>query len=178
MKYIKYILYVVIVLALVFFGMGLVTSSVSYENEIVVNKSAAESWAVVSDESNLPKWIEGYIRTEHVSGTKNTVGAVSNVYVDDQGEEMMMTETITDMKLNEHMGMTFTMEFMDMGYEMFFEEENGTTTITSKSMVKGNGLIAKSMMALMKSGMKGQEDKNLAALKNLIESNTKEYASE
>ncbi|MGY3794901.1 SRPBCC family protein [Aquimarina sp. 433] len=178
MKYLKYLLIAVVAIVLIFFGIGLFTSSVSYENEIVVNKPANESWAVMSDESNLPKWIEGFLRTEHVSGTPNTVAAVSNVYIDEGGEEMMMTETITAMKPNELMAMVFSMDFMDMEYEMSFDEDNGKTTITSKSMVKGNSLMAKSMIALMKSGMKAQEDKNLAALKKLIDDNTKEYTLE
>ncbi|WP_299246713.1 SRPBCC family protein [uncultured Aquimarina sp.] len=178
MKYLKYLLIVVAVLALVFFGKGLLTPSVSYENEVVVDKPANESWAVMSDESNLPKWIDGFKRTELVSGTANTVGAVSNVYVDENGTEMMMEETITALKLNEHMAMTFTMDFMDMDYEIFFKEEGGKTTISSKSTTMGNGIFAKSLISFMTGAMKEQEDKNLNNLKKLIDENTKNYFPE
>jgi len=178
MKYLKYLLYLIIVLVLVFFGKGFLTPSVSYENEIIVNKPAKEAWAVMSDESNLPKWIEGFIRTELVSGTANEVGAVSNVYVDDSGQEMMMEETITAIKLHEHMAMTFTMEFMNMDYEINFKEEGGKTTINSKSTTMGNSIFAKSMISFMPGAMKEQEDKNLSSLKKLIEENTKNYFPE
>jgi len=178
MKYLKYLLIVVIVLALIFFGKGLLTPSVSYENEITVDKPANESWAVMSDESNLPKWIDGFKKTELVSGTANTVGAVSKVYVDDNGEEMVMEEKITALKLNEHMAMTFTMDFMDMDYEMFFKEEGGKTAITSRSNIKGNSMFAKSLLSFMSSSMKTQEDVNLKNLKELIEENSKDYFPE
>jgi len=179
MKYLKYLLYLVLVLAGIFFGKGLLTPSVYYESEIVVNKSAKESWAVMSDETNLPKWIKGFIRTELVSGTPNTVGAISNVYVDEGGKEMMMKETVTAIKLYEQLGMNFSMDFMDMDYEMLFKEkEDGKTTITSKSTTVGNGILAKSIISFMPGSMKAQEDENMNTLKGLIEGNTKDYFPE
>ncbi|SEM18392.1 Polyketide cyclase / dehydrase and lipid transport [Aquimarina amphilecti] len=178
MKYLKYLLYLIIVLSLVFFGIGFFTPSVSYENVIAVDKPASESWEVMSDVSNLPKWIKGFKRTELVSGTPNTVGAVSNVYVDNSGEEMVMEETITAMKLHERMAMTFTMDFMDMDYEMLFKEKGGKTMIISQSNIKGNSVFAKSLLSFMSSSMKTQEDVNLKNLKELIEKNAKDYFPE
>jgi len=168
-------LYLILALVVIFLGKGLLTPSIYYESEIVVDKSAAESWAVMSDESTLPKWIEGYIRSELVSGKPDEIGAVSNVYVDENGSEMMMQETVTDVKLNELLAMTFTMDFMDMDYEALFNEKDGKTTITSRSTTKGNGLFAKSLISFMPGAMKAQEDKNMNSLKTLINSNTKDY---
>ena len=165
MKFLKYALIFIVVVVLLFFGKGLLTPSISYENEITVNTSAKEAWVVMNDESNLPKWIEGFKKVELVSGTPNTVGAVSNVYVEEQGQEMIMQETITSVKENEHMAMTFTMDFMDMDYKMSFEEQGGQTIIKSASTVKGNGIMAKSMISFMKGSMESQEDTNLGKLK-------------
>ena len=165
-------------LTLLFVGKGLLTPSVSYESQITVNKPANECWAVMSDEANLPKWIKGFKRTELVSGTANTVGAVSNIYVEERGEEMVMEETITAIKPYEKMAMTFTMDFMDMDYEMLFEEQGDQTTITTKSTTVGNGMLAKSIISFMPSAMKTQEDENLNSLKKLIEDNTKDYFPE
>jgi len=178
MKYLKYLLIIIVVCVLFFFGKGLLTSSIFYESEVIVDKPANESWAVMSDETNLPKWIKGFIKTELVSGTANTLGAVSKVYVEENGKEMVMQETITAMKPNEHMAMTFTMDFMDMDYEIFFKEKEGKTTISSKSTTRGNGIFAKSMVSFMEGSMKAQEDENLNALKKIIEGNTKNYFPE
>lgn len=177
MKYLKILLGIILLLVLIFLAIGLFVPSISYESEVTVNKSAAESWAVMSDEANLGKWIDGFKRTELVSGTENTLGAVSHVYVRGQSEEdeMMMTETITKFEKNKVMGMTFTMDFMDMEYEMNFKEEGGKTVIQSKSKTKGNSIWAKPMVALMKGAMKEQEDNNMKSLKNIIDSNTKNY---
>jgi len=178
MKYLKYLLVIVIVLLLAFFAKGLFTPSIYYESEVIVNKPAKEVWAVMSDESKLPEWIKGFKKIELISGTANSVGAISKIYVEDRGEEMIMEETVTNIKPNELLAMTFTMDFMDMDYEMSLEENDGKTLIKTKSKTAGNGMFAKSMVSFMKSSMKLQEDENLNNLKIIIEENTKNYFPE
>lgn len=178
MKYLKYLLGLVLVLVLVFFGGGLLRPSVSYESEITVNKPIHEAWAVMSDDSKMAGWIKGFKKSELVSGTANTVGAVSNIYTEDDGQEMVIQETITAIQPSERIAMKFTMDFMDMDYEMSLKENNGNTTITSTSTTVGNGLFAKSLISFMKSGMKAQEDENMANLKKAIEENTTDYFPE
>lgn len=178
MKFLKYAAIIILLLVVVFLGMGLLTPSISYENTITIDKPVKEAWAVMADESKLPDWIDGYKRMEHVSGIPNTVGAVSNVYIEDRGEEMIMKETITALQPNKKMAMTFTADFMNMDYEMNLEEKEGKTYIVTKSTTTGNGMISKSMISLMKSAMEAQEDKNLYNLKNVVEANTTNYFPE
>ena len=175
MKYLKYLLGILLLLVILFFAIGMITPSVSYESEVTVNKTAAEAWATMSDESKMSQWITGFKRTEHVSGTPNTIGAVSKVFVEENGEEMEMEETIIDFKKNELLAMKFTMDFMDMNYEITFDDANGGTKIKSKSKTVGNGMFAKSLIALMSGSMKKQEDVNMNKLKQLIENNKTNY---
>ncbi|WP_422359710.1 SRPBCC family protein [Reichenbachiella sp.] len=178
MKYLKYLLYVVLALVVVFLGKGLMTPSIAYECEVTVNKPAAEAWAVMSDESRLAEWLEGYKNGELVSGEKNTVGAVSNIYVEENGEEMVMQETITAIEPNRLMAMTFTMDFMNMDYQITLEEKDGQTIVRTQSLVTGNGLMNQSVVSFFPSMMKEQEEKNLSNLKQLVESNTINYFPE
>lgn len=178
MKYLRYILALIFILLLIFFGMGLYTTSVLYECEVTVDKPVKEAWAVMQDESKVSEWISGYQKTEHLSGTPGTKGAVSNVYVVDQGQETVMKETITAMEPNKLIAMTFTMDFMDMNYEMQLQEKGNSTIIKTKSNTFGNGIFAKSILAFMPKSMKAQEEKNLNDLKKVIEANTKNYFSD
>ncbi len=175
MKILKYLLIIILILVAVFFIRGLLTPSIYYESEVMVKKSLEESWAVMSDQSRAGEWISGYVKSELISGDGNTVGSVSNVHIDNNGTESIIKETITNIKPNEVIAMDFTMDFMDMGYEMRLEEKDEGTLIRSKSTTSGNGLFAKSMISFMKSAMKAQEDENLGNLKKVIESNTKNY---
>ncbi len=171
MKYLKIILGLIVLLALIFFGSGLIRSTISYENEIVVNGSVEETWAVMADPSKMGEWLPGFVKMEHVSGIPGTEGSVSNVYFEENGEEMVIQETIVENKINERLVLTFTMDFMNMDYEVLMKEEDGQTTITTKSKTEGNGLFAKSMLSWMKGSMQVQEDENLTKLKGVVEGN-------
>jgi uncharacterized protein YndB with AHSA1/START domain len=176
MKYLKYLLYVITALALVFVGNGLITPEITYESTVTVDKPVEESWAVMSDETRITEWLEGITKIENVSGTPGTVGAVSKIYFEENGAEMIMEETITALTPNEHIAMTFTMDFMNMDYEMNMTEGNGKSHITTKSKTTGNGFFARCILSFMKGAMKDQEDANLNKLKKVIDSNTKNYA--
>lgn len=175
MKILKYLLILIVVLVLFFIGKGLLTPSISYDCEVTIDKPASETWAVMSDETKITDWIKGFKKSELVSGTPNTVGAVSKMYIEENGQEMVMEETITAVKPNELMAMTFTMDFMNMDYEMQLSEKDGKTHIKTKSKTTGNGIFAKSIVSFMTGAMKDQEDENLNSLKRLVESNTKDY---
>ena len=178
MKYLKYILGIVILLILGFFVLGLIKSDISYESEILVEKSLAESWAVSQDEKKMADWLEGFQKVEQVSGVPGAVGSVSDVHFISEGSEMVIRETIMEIVPNESVKMSFTSDFMDMVYTLKMNSENGKTKIKTNTTVEGNGMVSKSFIALMGSSFKTQEDTNLNNLKKTIEKNTTNYFSE
>jgi uncharacterized membrane protein len=178
MKYLKYLLYVLAVIIVLVIIKVATTPSVAYQSEVSVNKPVEEAWAVMNDEQRLPEWIKGFKRMELKSGNHNSAGAVYKVYIDDNGQEMTMEETITAVKHNVYIAMTFTMDFMNMNYEMFLKQKDGKTHIETKSYVVGNNILARTLIAFMSGSMKAQEDENLSLLKKAIEENTKNYFQE
>lgn len=175
MKYILYILGVLGTLLVIFLLIGMVKSEVTYDCDIVVDKSLSESWQVTQDEEKMPDWLPGFQKIEHVSGTPGTVGAVSIVHFIENGAEMQIEETITDIVPNESISMTYGSDFMDMDYKLMLADENGRTKISSSTIARGNGMFSKSIMALMGGTIKAQEETNLVNLKKVIEENTKSY---
>ena len=171
MKYLKYIFAVLAILVIGFFLLGQIKSEISYDSDIMVDKPLAESWAVSQDESKMSDWLDGFQKTVPVSGTPGTVGAVSDIHFINEGQEMVIRETITAIVPNESMAMTFTSDFMDMDYKLTMTPVDGKTKISSSTTATGNGMVSKSIMALMGSSMKTQEDTNLANLKKVIEEN-------
>lgn len=170
MKYLKYILGVITVLVLIFLTIGFMSKSISYDSEVTIERSAEEVWSVMQDEATLPDWIEGYQRSELISGDKGKVGAVSKVYVSEGGQESVMQETIKELVPHQKMTMLFEMEgFMDMDYEIRLDDQGDKTVLTSTSITRGDGVFARAMVFFMQGGMKKQEDKNMAKLKSIIE---------
>lgn len=175
MKYLKYILGIIGILVIVFLLMGIIKPELSYECEILVDKPVSESMAVAQDQEKLSKWLTGFHRIEHISGTPGTVGAVSNVYFDNNGQEASIQETITDIVPNESISMTYESDFMDMNYKMTMSDINGKTKISTNTTTAGNGIISKSIIAFIGNSIKAQEEENLDRLKETIERNTKNY---
>ncbi|MFK8005828.1 MAG: SRPBCC family protein [Saprospiraceae bacterium] len=176
MKYLKYFLGIIAVLALLFIGKGILTPSLSYSSEIIVDKPIKEAWAVMNDESKISQWLKGIKDVKHVSGEKGKVGAVTQYTFDENGQESVILETIKTIRPNEHINMDFVMEgVMAMDYQVDFTEKNGKTHITSSTVTKGIGMLMRSMVSFMKSSMQDQEDENMGNLKKLIEGNTTNY---
>lgn len=176
MKYLKYLLGIITVIALLFIGKGMLTPSLSYSSEIMVNKSINEAWAVMNDESKISQWLKGIKEVEHVSGEKGTVGAVTKYTFDEEGQESTILETIHAIRPNEHIAMDFVMEgVMIMDYQVDFTEKDGKTHLKSSTVTKGVGMFMRSMVSFMKNSMQDQEDENMNNLKKLIEENTTNY---
>ena len=175
MKIIKYILGILAFLIIAFFLLGLIKQDVNYDCEIMVDKPLTEAWAVSQDESKMADWLDGFQKVEPVSGTQGTVGAVADVHFITDGQDMVIRETITDIKPNESIAMTFTSDFMDMDYKLKMTAVDSKTKISSSTTAEGNGMFSKSLMAIMSGSIKNQEETNLANLKRTIENNTKEY---
>lgn len=178
MKILKYVLGILAILIIAFLLFGMLKSEIAYDCEVTVDKPLAESWAVSQDDSKMSSWLEGFEKIEPVSGTPGTVGSVSDIHFVTNGEAMVIRETITEIVPNESVAMSFTSDFMNMDYKLAMTSADGKTKIKSSTTCKGNGIISKSMVALMKGAMKTQEETNLGNLKKTIENNTTNYNSQ
>lgn len=177
MKYLKYTLGVILFLLIGFLLIGLFQDQLDYDCDIMVEKPLVESWAVSQDVEKMAEWLSGFQKVEHISGTPGTVGAVSDVYFNTDGQEMVIRETINKIVANESISMSFTSDFMNMDYTLRMLSIDGKTKISSNTTATGNGLISKSIIALVSSTIQAQEQTNLNKLKQTIEKNTKDYFS-
>lgn len=176
MKYLKYLLGLILVLTFIVVGRGLLTPSVTYSSEITVDKSIEEAWAVMNDESKVSEWLKGITKVEHVSGEKGKIGAVTRYTFNQDGQESTILETLKEIRPNEHVAMDFKMEdVMDMDYQVDFSSKNGKTHIKSSTITTGSNFPMRCMLSFMQGGMQTQEDENMANLKALIEKNTTNY---
>ena len=183
MKVLKYILFLIIALVLVFFAVGLFTPSVHYGHEISVDKPVKEAWAVAQDEAKYDQWLAGFQSIELLSGEKGKVGSKYKVVVKpgEGQEEFEMIETVVSMKEFDHVSMDFASDFMDFKQTMSFAEVDGKTKIKTDSEVLGKGIVSRSMFAIMQKlggAFTKQEAKNIDALKRVIEENTTDYYPE
>lgn len=180
MRFLKYTLYFIIVLVIVFFAIGFIKPTVHYGHEITVNKPIKEAWAVQQDETKLGQWLAGFKSIDLISGEKGDVGSTYKVLVKPSEEEpdFEMIETIVSKKQFESIQLSFDSDMMLFEQTTSFSEVDGKTSIKTNSKVKGKGMLMRSMFAVMDlvgGSFQKQEVENIEALKQVIEENTTNY---
>ncbi len=182
MKILKYLLYLIIGLVLIFFAIGLIKSSVSYGHTLTVNKPIEEAWAITQDESKFGQWLEGFKSIELISGERNAVGSKTKVIVNpgEGQDDFEMIQTLVSIKEFDHVEMHFDSEPMNFEQIISFKENDGMTTVKTDSKVLGKGIMSRAMFAIMEilgGAFTKQETLNMENLKKLIEENTTDYST-
>jgi len=180
MKILKYIIFFLLAIMLLFLLVGMIKPSVSYGHEILVDKSVEESWEITNDWSKYDQWLEGFQSMELISGNKGEVGSKYKIIVNPgEGQpDFEMIETVKALKKHELVDMHFVSDMMDFEQKIHFGKKDGKTSVRTESKVLGKGIMMRSMFALMEmmgGSFQAQEEKNMENLKKLIQVNTTDY---
>lgn len=180
MKFLKYLLYLVLGLFVLFLAVGFIMPEVKYGAEITVDKPAKEAWAVMLDKDKYGEWLEGFQSMELLSGEDGAVGSKYKVIVNpgEGQDDFEMIETVESFKEFENVTLNFDSDMMVFDQTTTMSEADGKTTIKTDSTVKGKGIMMRSMFAVMDmltGSFQTQEQKNYDALKKLINENTTDY---
>lgn len=179
MKILKLFIGLLVLLGLIIIGRGLLTSSISYDGEILVDKPLKEAWAVMQDQSKVQDWLQDITDVKHVSGEKGKVGAVTEYTFNQGGQESKILETIRSITPEKQVQLDFAAAgAMDMAYTVDFSTEGSGTKIKSTTEVKGQGFAMKCLIPWLRGTMIAQEELNMSNLQKLINENTTNYYPE
>ncbi len=64
-------------------------------HELIINRKRDEVWRIFDNPANMKIWQPTLKKFEHQSGRQGYVGAVSRLVYEENGREIIMTETIT-----------------------------------------------------------------------------------
>lgn len=170
MKILKFILGLVVVLALAFFAVGIFAPSFTYENKVEVNAPVEKAWAIFTDESRMADWLTGLQSVETISGNPGEVGSKYQMVFIENGEEMVMKEEVTAFQENQLFAFTLDADPLISEVEVKFTGDESKTEITATSFIKGKNLFWKSTLRLMKSMVVNRGQEQYDKLKEIIES--------
>jgi uncharacterized membrane protein len=159
----------ILLLFVVFFTVGLLNPSLSYQTTVEINKPLDVSWSYFNDEKNMKDWLPNFISIEKLSGNPNEIGSKFKMTFIENGEEMALIETMTDFKAKEIFAFTLENEFLTNNVKVKFSELNGKTILTQEENVKGAYIFWHSMFTMMKSYFSGATKTTLEKLKGNIE---------
>ncbi len=168
----KILIYVLIVIVLIVAGafvFGLLNPSVSYETKLEIDKPRDVVWKYFTDETKMGEWLEGFQKFETISGKTNEVGSKFRLYFIEDGNEVVLTETLTAFRVPELFAMRLEHEIMTNDVEVTFSEENGKTIMVQKENAVGANILWRIMFAAMKSNFQDRAKKTLEKLKANVE---------
>lgn len=139
---------------------------------VTVNKPVKEVWDYMDNPDNLPKWIDNFVRYEHVSGERGAEGSKGLHYYLENGREFTMEETVVERRDYEFIKLAMTSKPMDMEVENYFKAvDENTTELRAVAEFTRVGLMMKIMMKLFMPMKKAQAThvKQMEKFKQLVE---------
>jgi len=142
--------------------------------EVIVNKPLQEVWDYTNNPDNLTKWLNDFVRYEHLTGDMNApkIGDTSKHTYDQNGKEFSMEETITAYNPPHHIKLFMTSSWFDMEIVNNFEAINPEQTkIFAGADFVRVGWIMKVMLFFSSTKkMQADHESQINKLKQLIES--------
>ena len=140
------------------------------ESKVVINKPVKEVWEFFKNPDNLIRWLSGFQKFEHISGTPGTVGARAKHHFLERGKELVLdgelTEVIEEKRI---IGILDSSMMLNKVTNSFNDLGNDQTEVSLSSDTEFKGFLWKQIGPLMKGEFKRRQEKDLQTLKQLLE---------
>ena len=169
MKTIKVILIIIIILTVAFLVTGLVVKETTYQASVTIDKPISEVFNEFNISENTKNWIPEIISIETVNENLGKTGSVYNIVIENQNQEIMMTQRVIAYVPNEKVTYYFDAENMLKKDDYVFFEKDGATVITLKSACNSKTYIMSCMIPYFKGKLEDQSQLYLDNFKEFIE---------
>ncbi|QTD37387.1 SRPBCC family protein [Polaribacter batillariae] len=174
MKAIKIILGIITVLVLVFFATGLIVKETKYKAQVSIEKPVEEVFNEFNKPENIKNWIPEVQSFETVNKNPGITGSVYKLVVNNQGQEITMTEKVMAYVPNEKVTLFFDAENMLKKDDYIFTEKEGLTTVTLNASCKSDSYVMACIFPYFKGTFKEQDQTYLNNFKKYIEGEKEE----
>ena len=169
MKIVKTALIIILLGILVYMIIGWLTPPVSQEVAMDIEKPAEEIFSTLADQSKMTKWVPGLTSVKQVSGKPNTIGSVSEFVFERDGIEIPVLVKINDYEENESMNLTLTHDKLVSDVQIKVLQHGNNSKLDISYEIKGNSLMTKAAIPLIKPLIKKYSEMDLEELKKLLE---------
>jgi uncharacterized membrane protein len=169
MKTIKIILGIITATVVVFLATGLIIKETSYVTQVSINKSVEVVFETFNNSENIKNWVPEVKSFDVVNENIGKTGSVYKMVVENQGQEIVMTQKIIAFVKNEKVTLFFDAENMLKRDDYVFEEKNGITTITLNSSCQSESYLMACMFPFFKGTFQEQDQTYLNNFKAFAE---------
>jgi uncharacterized membrane protein len=169
MKTVKIIISIISVLTLAFFVTGIVIKETTYAAEVTINKPISYVFKEFNKHENSKNWIPEIKSFEAVNENFGKTGSVYDITIENQGQEIKMTQKILAFVPNEKVTFYFDAENMLKKDDYLFTENEGITTIHLNAACNSKTYIMSCMLPFFKGKFENQSQVYLDNFKEFIE---------
>jgi uncharacterized protein YndB with AHSA1/START domain len=169
MKKIKIILGIITALVVFFLAIGLFVKETSYMAQVYVNKPVEVIFEAFNNSKNIKNWIPEVKSFNVVKENVGKTGSVYKMVVENQGQEIVMTQKVIAYVKNEKVTLFFDAENMLKRDDYVFIEKNGITTITLNASCQSESYLMACMFPFFKGTFQEQDQTYLNNFKVFAE---------
>lgn len=148
-----------------------------FQNEILINADIDSAWATFVDPDNLRHWQPTLRSVALKSGTATEPAAVSELVFDEDGREVVMTQTITEKRAPDFMAVEYDSAWSRVVVVNHFRSlDDGRTLWTVYSRHRFKGMM-RVMALFIRKAIRERNDDWLQRFKLLVESRVAEQSS-
>ncbi|QTE22643.1 SRPBCC family protein [Polaribacter cellanae] len=174
MKAIKIILVVITMLVLLFFATGLIVKETKYTAQVSIDKPVEEVFNQFNEPENMKNWIPEIKSFETINKNQGITGSVYKLVVNNQGQDITMTEKVMAYVPNEKVTLFFDAENMLKKDDYIFTEKEGVTTVTLNASCRSDSYVMACMFPYFKGTFQEQDQTYLNNFKKYIEEEKEE----
>ena len=169
MKTIKVILIIISVFVVAFLLTGLIVKETTYTAQVSVNKPISAVFKTFNNSENIKKWIPEVKSFEVVSENPGKTGSVYKIVIDNQGQDITMTEKVMAFVENEKVTLFFDAEGMLKKDDYTFTEKDGITTVTLNASCQSDTYLMACVYPFFKGTFQEQDQSYLNNFKAFAE---------
>jgi uncharacterized protein YndB with AHSA1/START domain len=140
-----------------------------HKTEVMIDADRDTVWRFFDNPDNITKWQPTLRSCQHVSGAPGQPDAVSELVYDENGREVVLTETITARREPEFLGGTYESKWGTVVILNLFEQtDDGRTRWSSNSSHRFRGLM-RFLALFMAKSICGRIDSDMQRFKLLVE---------
>lgn len=168
-RFLKYFLITLPILTVLFFSLGLLLPTVTYESKITVNKSVETSFGTFTNALKLSDWVIGLKGIAWISGNQNEVGSKWKFIVTQNGRDFELIQTLKEFKKNELFVSLADNEWFIDEVEVKFISKGPSTDIIATSHVQGKNIFWRSAFVVAQPLLRINDHAMYDKLKEVIE---------
>lgn len=170
MRTIKIILGFITLLTVIFFATGAFVKETSYTTSVKINKPIAEVFTEFNNMENTKKWIPDIKSIDTIKNNYVKTGSIFKIVVDNNGEDINMTEKVITYIPNEKVTLFYDAENMLKTNDYTFsEDDDSVTEITLNASCTSDSYVMSCLFPYFKGTFKAQDQQYLENFKSFIE---------